>query len=122
MAGLGSAICAGAMGLAPRTVTIYAVGLLAYNFFQGFNYASFTALELEIVGPKNALSGTMMAMLTASSNVPISAMTYADGHVHDSHGLRAMFFTDAGATAVTAAVLMLVVLPLLDRSLRKKLV
>jgi len=121
MAGLGSAVCAAAMGLAPHTVMIYAVGLLAYNFFQGFNYASFTALELEIIGPKNALSGTMMAMLTASANVPISTMTYFDGRVHDSHGLRAMFFTDAGATVLTAAVLILLVLPLLDRSLRNKL-
>jgi hypothetical protein len=49
-------------------------------------------------------------------------MTYLDGRVHDSQGLRAMFFTDAGATVVTAAVLMLLVLPLLDRSLREKLV
>jgi PAT family beta-lactamase induction signal transducer AmpG len=122
MAGLGAAVCAGTMGLLSHTVSIYAVGLLAYNFFQGFSYASFTALELEIVGPKNALSGTMMAILTASANVPVSVMTYIDGRVHDSHGLRAMFFIDAGAAAATAALLLIVVLPLFDRSLRRELI
>jgi MFS family permease len=119
MAGVGSAVCAVALGVLPHTVMIYGAGLLAYNFCQGFNYASFTALELEIIGPQNALSGTLMAMLTASSNVPISSMTYLDGRVHDSHGLRAMLFTDAGASVLTAVVLLAVVLPLLDRMVRR---
>jgi PAT family beta-lactamase induction signal transducer AmpG len=119
MAGVGSAVCAVAMGVLPHTVLIYGAGLLAYNFCQGFNYASFTALELEIIGPRNALSGTLMAMLTASSNVPISSMTYLEGRVHDSHGLRAMLFTDAGASVLTAALLIAVALPLLDRMVRR---
>jgi PAT family beta-lactamase induction signal transducer AmpG len=119
MAGVGSAVCAVAMGVLPHTVLIYGAGLLAYNFCQGFNYASFTALELEIIGPQNALSGTLMAMLTASSNVPISSMTYIDGRVHDSHGLRAMLFTDAGASVLTAVLLLAVALPLLDRMVRR---
>jgi PAT family beta-lactamase induction signal transducer AmpG len=120
MAGVGSAVAAVAMGLLPHTVMIYAVGLLAYNFFQGFNYTAFTALELEIVGPKNALSGTMIAVLTASSNLPISTMTYIDGKVHDAHGLRAMLLTDAGASVGTAVVLLVVVLPMLDRYMARR--
>jgi PAT family beta-lactamase induction signal transducer AmpG len=119
LAGVGSAVAATAMGLLPPTVAIYAAGLLMYNFFQGFSYTAFLALELEIVGPQNALSGTMMAMLTASSNIPISTMTWIDSHVHDSHGLRAMLFTDAGASVVTALLLVLIVLPLLDRHMRR---
>jgi MFS family permease len=122
LAGVAAAIAAIAMGLAPHTVAVYAVGLLAYNFAQGFNYASFTALELEIIGPQNALSGTMIAMLSASINAPISLMTWIDSSVHDSHGLRAMLFVDAGASIVTAALLVLVVLPRFDRYLRRRLV
>jgi PAT family beta-lactamase induction signal transducer AmpG len=122
LAGVGAAIAAIAMGLAPHTVAVYAVGLLAYNFAQGFNYASFTALELEIIGPQNALSGTMIAMLSASINAPISLMTWVDSSIHDNHGLRAMLFVDAGASLVTAGLLVLVVLPLFDRHFRRQLV
>ena len=121
-AGVGAALVAATMGLLPHTVAVYAVGLLAYNFFQGFNYASFTALELEIIGPKNALSGTMIAMLTASANVPISTMTWLDSHAHDAHGLQAMLFTDAGYSVAAALLLLLVVLPILDRKMRPRVV
>jgi PAT family beta-lactamase induction signal transducer AmpG len=121
LAGAGSAVAAVAMGLLPHTVAVYAVGLLAYNLFQGFNYTAFTALELEIVGPQNALSGTMMAMLTASANVPISTMTWVDSHVYGRHGLNAMFFVDAAASIATALFLMFVALPLFDRYTRRKL-
>jgi PAT family beta-lactamase induction signal transducer AmpG len=121
LAGVGSAIAAVAMGILPHTVATYAVGLLVYNLFQGFNYTAFTALALEIVGPKNALSGTMMAMLIASSNVPISTMTWVDSHVFDKAGLRAMLLTDAAASVATALILLLIVLPLFDRYTRKKL-
>ena len=121
IAGTGAAIAATAMGLLPHTAAIYAVGVLAYNFFQGFNYTSFVALELEIVGPRNAVSGTMMAMLTASANVPISTMTWLDGHIHDTHGLRAMLFVDAASAAVTAAILLLIILPKMEKRLANSL-
>lgn len=121
VAGLGAAAAAGTMGLLPHTVMVYALGLLVYNGFQGFSYTAFTALELEIVGPQNALSGTMMAMLTASSNLPINGMTWIDGHVHDLHGLSAMLLTDAGASVAAAVLLFAVALPLFDRHLRGRL-
>ncbi len=121
VAGLGAAMAAMAMGLLPHTAAIYAAGLLAYNLFQGFSYTAFTALELEIVGSRNALSGTMMAMLTASSNVPISGMTWVDSRMHDLRGLSAMLYTDAAASVATAVLLLAVALPLFDRHLRKRL-
>jgi PAT family beta-lactamase induction signal transducer AmpG len=121
IAGTGAAAAAIALALLPHTPRIFAAGVLAYNFFQGFNYTSFVALELEIVGPRNAVSGTMMAMLTASANVPISAMTWLDSHIHDSHGLQAMLFVDAASAVLTAIILLLIVLPTLDRRLTARL-
>jgi len=121
VAGVGAATAAAAMGLLPHTVTVYAVGVLTYNLFQGFNYTAATALELEIVGPHNALSGTMMAMLNASVNVPITGMTLLESWAHDAHGLAAMLYTDAGASVATALLLFAVALPLFDRHLRKRL-
>jgi PAT family beta-lactamase induction signal transducer AmpG len=120
LAGGLSAVAAVAMGVLPHTVGVYVAGVLAYNFLQGFNYATFTALELEIVGPQNAISGTMIAMLSASQNVPISTMTWIDSKVHDSRGLRAMLFTDATASVVTAIVLFAVALPLVDRYMLRR--
>jgi PAT family beta-lactamase induction signal transducer AmpG len=112
--GVGAALCGITMGLMPHTLPVYAAGLLGYNLFQGFNFTAFTALELEIVGPGNALAGTMMAVLTASGNFPISMMSWLDGHLHDAVGLRAMFLVDAGAAILTAAGLWLA-LPYVDR-------
>lgn len=118
---LGAGVCAGfiavAMGLLPHTALVYAAGLLLYNFCQGFSYSMMNALEFDIVGARNALAGTMIAVMTASANVPISAMTYVDGHVHDRLGLRAMFFINGGSVLATIVVLMMV-LPWFDRKVK----
>jgi len=115
LSGVGAAAACAGMAWAPKTLMAYGAGLLVYNFFQGFNYTSFTALEMEIIGPKNALSGTMMAVLTASANIPISGMTKVDSWMHDAHGLNAMLYVDGGAAVAAMAVLLLIVLPTLDR-------
>ena len=120
LAGVGGAVAAVAMGLLPHTVVFYAAGLLVYNLFQGFNYTAFTPLELEIIGPRNALSGTMIAVLSASANVPISGMTKVDSWVHDAHGLNAMLYVDAGAAVAAVMVLLLIVLPMLDRYMMRQ--
>ena len=115
LSGVGAAAACAGMAWAPKTVLPYAAGLLVYNFFQGFNYTSFTALEMEIIGPRNALSGTMMAVLTASANIPISSMTAVDSWMHDAHGLNAMLYVDGGAALAAMVLLLLIVLPMLDR-------
>ena len=119
-AGAAAGLCAVAMSFAPHTLPAYATGVLGYNFFQGFTYTAFVALELEIVGPGNALAGTMMAILTASSNVPISSITWLDGHVHDAFGLRAMLAVDGLSALVTAVLLLALVLPWMDRWVRRR--
>ena len=120
LSGVGAAAATVFLGLLPHTVVIFAVGLLAYNFFQGFNYTALTALELEIIGPRNALAGTMIAVLSASSNIPISSMTKLDGWVHDTYGLRAMLFTDGGAALLAVVVLLPLVLPMIDRAMLRR--
>jgi PAT family beta-lactamase induction signal transducer AmpG len=122
LSGVGAALVAVALGLLPHTLAIYAIGLLAYNFFQGFNYTSLTSLALEITGPRNAVAGTMMAMLTSSANLPISLMVKTDSVVYGAHGLRPMYFVDAASSILTAAVLLFLVLPRMDRWVAKKAV
>ena len=99
---------------------VFAVVLLLYNMCQGFNYTAFVALQYEIIGPRNALAATTVAVLTASGNFPITMMTKLEGVVHDAHGLRAMLLTDAASSIGTAAILLLIVLPLLDRHVRRE--
>jgi PAT family beta-lactamase induction signal transducer AmpG len=115
LAAVGAAVFAAVLAMLPRTLPAYAVCLLGYNLFQGFNYTAFVALALEITGPGNALAGTMMAMLTASMNIPITWMIKVDSSVHDRWGVGAMLWVDAGSAVVTAVVLLAWVLPAMER-------
>lgn len=118
-AGAAAGLGAAAMAVLPHTLAVYASGLLFYNFMQGFGYTAFIALQMEIIGRRNALAGTISAVLVASTCAPISGMTYLESHVHDAHGLRAMLLTDGGISLATIAVL-LMLLPLLDRTIRRR--
>jgi MFS transporter, PAT family, beta-lactamase induction signal transducer AmpG len=107
-AGFGGAAAALAMIWMPHTLVFFAIGLLAYNFFQGINYTAFTAFEFEIVGPGNPLASTQIALLTASANLPISYMTAVDGAFYTRHGLPGMLAVDAVSSVVMGTALLLV--------------
>lgn len=116
MAGVLGSLVAILIGFLPHTTTVYTTGVLAYNLCQGFSFTALMALAMEVTGPRNAVAGTMMAILIAATNVPLSfVMTPIDSRVHDSFGLRAMMLTDAGTTLVFIAVLALLILPWMDR-------
>ena len=108
LAGFGGAGAAIGLIRSPHTLIWFAAGVLAYNFFQGINYTAFSALSYEIVGPKNPLAGTQMALLAAAVNLPISYMTAVDGHFHTMHGLTGMLAVDAGSSIAVGTLLLLV--------------
>jgi MFS transporter, PAT family, beta-lactamase induction signal transducer AmpG len=108
VAGFGGAAAAIAMIWMPHTLLFFAIGVLAYNFFQGINYTAFSAFEYEIVGPGNVLAATQISLLTAAANAPISYMTLAETHVYTKHGLTGMFGVDAAASVAMGVVLLLV--------------
>jgi MFS transporter, PAT family, beta-lactamase induction signal transducer AmpG len=99
-----------ALGLiwSPHTLAVFAIGVLGYNFCQGMNYTSFSALTFEIVGPGSPLAATQMGMLAASANFPISYMTALDGRAYASYGLTGMLATDAGMSIVAGTLLLFV--------------
>jgi hypothetical protein len=109
-AGFGGAIAALALLFTQHTPTAFIFGVLAYNFCQGLNYTTFSALCFEIVGPVNPLSGTQMALLAASANAPISYMSRLEGIAYKHHGIPGMFGLDAGSTLVFGTGLMIMVL------------
>ena len=106
--GLGGAAAALVLIWTPHTMEWFAAGVLAYNFFQGINYTAFSALCYEIVGPRNPLASTQMALLAAAVNLPISYMTAVDGHFHTTHGLTGMLAIDAGSSVFVGTVLLMV--------------
>jgi PAT family beta-lactamase induction signal transducer AmpG len=108
VAGFGGAAAAVSMIWMPHTLAFFAIGVLAYNFFQGINYTAFTAFEFEIVGAGNPLASTQIALLTASANLPISYMTAVDGHFYTRHGLSGMLGVDACSSVAMGIVLLLV--------------
>ena len=108
VAGFGGAAAALAMIWMPHTLAFFAIGVLAYNFFQGINYTAFSAFEYEIVGPGNPLSSTQIALLTASANLPISYMTAVDGHFYTTHGLPGLLGVDACCSILVGTILLLV--------------
>jgi hypothetical protein len=92
----------------PHTLAWYAAGVLAYNFCQGINYTAFSSFCYEIVGPANPLAATLMALLAAAANLPISYMTAIEGRVHAARGLSGMLATDAVSTLMVGTTLLLV--------------
>ena len=101
----GAAVALALIGV-PHTLVWFAIGVLAYNFFQGVNYTALMSFCFEIVGPRNPLSSTQMALLSAAANAPISYMTAVDGHFHTAHGLTGMLLVDSGSSIVVGTVLL----------------
>jgi PAT family beta-lactamase induction signal transducer AmpG len=108
VAGFGGAAAALAMIWMPHTLVFFAVGVLAYNFFQGINYTAFSAFEYEIVGPGNVLAATQISLLTAAANAPISYMTLVETHLYTKHGLPGMLGVDAVSSVAMGVVLLMV--------------
>ena len=77
------------MMLGPHNAFTYGAGYSGYSIANGFAYAVFTALVLEVIGGKRKSSGTAYAILVSSGNVPISYMTWIDGLGYKRWGSRA---------------------------------
>ena len=106
--GFGSAAVALYLIRAPHVFAWYTAGVLAYSFFQGISYTAFSSFCYEIVGPASPLAATMMALLAAAANQPISYMTAIEGHAHTRFGLGGMLATDAITTLIVGGTLLLV--------------
>ena len=73
-----------AMIFAPRTPTVFAVGVLGYQLMVGMAYTGYAAIVLEAIGKKSA--ATNWNLMAALSNAPIAVMSMFDGWTHDRFG------------------------------------
>ena len=109
IAGLLSALSAGAMVVAPLRPLTYFLGAALYAFSTGVAYAAFMALALQLLGSENAASGTRFTLFTAAVNVPVVYMLRLDGLGHARYGVRGMLAAD-GLANMAFALLLFVVL------------
>lgn len=91
--------------------TVYLVGAVLYLLTNGFVWARFVALLLEIVGTETRDASTFYSALNAAGSVPLLLMIWLDGFGFRKFGVRGLLWTDAApnllicATVVTASVI-----------------
>jgi len=103
-----TAVFAFYMMLAPHNAFTFAAGYSGYSIANGFAYAVFTALVLEVLGSRRKASGTAYAILISSGNIPISYMTWLDGVGYKRWGARGLTGVDAITEGGGALLLLLV--------------
>ena len=106
LGGVALALCAVAMGLAPRTPMTFIVFTSLYSLLSGWVYAAFTGAALEAIG--QGAAATKYNVLACLSNIPITYMTLVDGAARTRWGPAGMLFTEA-LIGILAALLFVTV-------------
>jgi MFS family permease len=108
LAGGLAAVFALYLGFAPATPTTYAVGYSGYAVAAGFAYAVFTAMVLDILGPRKHAAASGYAILNSAGNFPIEHMTWLNGLGYERWGVRGLTTVDAIANGGFGIVLLFV--------------
>jgi hypothetical protein len=102
LGGLLTAVTGALMAVAPYTPVAYASFTLAYQFFNGFSFAAFSALAFETVGRGAVV--TKYNILASLVNLSIVYATRIDARAHARFGGAGVLLTDASLTGVAIAV------------------
>ncbi len=78
------------MGISHYAPSAYTIGVLAYAFMCGVNYAAYSAIVLHVIG--HGLASTKFALLSSIGNIPVVYMVALDGWIHDYYSVRMMLF------------------------------
>jgi MFS transporter, PAT family, beta-lactamase induction signal transducer AmpG len=110
LAGGAGALAAAYLAVGPATALTYGAAFSAYALMSGFSFCMFTALVLDVVGPKRRAAATAYTLLNASGNLSITYMVWLDGVGYKYWGVRGLLGTDALIAGASAATLLLVAL------------
>jgi MFS family permease len=97
-------ICGAGMMLAPLTQPVFAAGVSLYLVTQGFAYAAYSALLLELIGAGGRSAATRFTLYNAVGNAPVAYMTWLDGQGYKRFGPRGLLGADALSNLVSAAI------------------
>jgi MFS family permease len=120
VAGLLSVPFSAWMAFGPATPFTYAGGYIGYALSAGIAYAAFTALELDVLGPRPHAAGTAYSLLGASGNLPIAYMTWLDGVGYKYSGARGLMTVDSLANGIGGVLLLLFAVYYTRNRLRKR--
>jgi MFS family permease len=101
VSGAATALCAGAMMLAPPSPASFAVGCLAYQLTNGMSYAAFYAFVLDMLGKRQGVT-TKLALFAGASNLASMYVTWLDGWAYDRARTRLPGLASAGASGMLA--------------------
>lgn len=104
--GIGLAVCAAAMALAPHTPEMFVLFVCLYSFINGFVFAGFSAVVLEAIGAGAA--ATKFSLMASLANLPAVYMTLLDGWVQTRWGSGALLLSDAILGVAGAAIFLAV--------------
>jgi MFS transporter, PAT family, beta-lactamase induction signal transducer AmpG len=90
--------------LAANRPSAYLSGTLLYLITDGFVWARFLALLVEIVGSETRDASTFYGALTAAGLIPFSFMIWVDGFGFHKFGLRGLLWTDAAPNLLVFAI------------------
>ena len=102
LAGATQVLAAIAMALLPRAPEQFVLWTCAYALFQGFSYAGYTAVVLEVIG--STMAATKFSLLASLANMPLAYVTLIDGHAQESFGSRGMLLMDAALGVIGIAL------------------
>lgn len=117
--GLLGALAAATMIVAPRVPATFALGAAAYMSLNGFTWATFCALSLELSGNEAASAGTRMTLFAAAMQASAMYMTWLDGKGYAAGGIAGLLKVDAGAS-VLAGIGLLFLLWRIEASARSR--
>ena len=102
-------MCGAGMMLAPLTQPVFAAGVSLYLMTQGFAYAAYSALLLELIGAGGRSAATRFTLYNAVGNVPVTYMTWLDGQGYKRFGPRGLLGTDALSNLVSAVIFLFLI-------------
>ena len=104
--GVGLAICAVAMALAPRTEAMFVVFTGLYAFILGFCFAAFGAVTFEAIG--RGAAATKYNLIASVSNISIAYLTMINGWAQTRWGSGGMLYIEAACGVVAVALFAIV--------------
>ena len=104
----------------PHTTTTFALAVFGEFLFQAVAFSIQIGIVFEAIGPDNPLAATTFSFLTAATNVPVTYITFIDGHAYSIRGITAMLFTDAAIGILTCSMASILLAKLGSRTAREK--